>query len=548
MPELHIANVFSKHRLFTGLASAAALAFVAAPCTPQGRPAKVNKRGAATTAQAAAGPATRTVPDLPRESVDTRYVPPTGRTIDVRAGGNLQRAINQARPGDVIMLESGATFRGHFTLPEKSGTPGPGWITIRTAVPDARLPREGERITPAYAPALAKIVTPDQDAALRAGPRAHHYRLVGLEVTVDTGVGNNGGVVRLGSSGKDQRTLDQVPHHLILDRVYVHGNAGHNTKRCVLLNSAHSAVVDSYLSDCHSRWQEAQGILGWNGPGPFKIVNNYVEGSAQNVMFGGSDPTIPNLIPSDIEIRRNHFTKPKSWKGVWAIKNIFELKNAQRVLVEGNVLESVWPHGQNGFAVVIKSVNQSGRCTWCVVRHVTFRNNVMRDAAGGVNMAGTVNGGKYWPGEFLNNVLFENNLLTDIGTANPRHVGRLFQILGALWNITIDHNTGYATKYTIMPDGDPKRNVYIANNVFGRTRYGIKGARARGGTETLDKYFPGATFAGNVLIDGKPGNFPGRNFFPASAREAAGFKGTDGRPAGADTDALNEATRGVAAP
>jgi hypothetical protein len=305
--------------------------------------------------------------------------------------------------------------------------------------------------------------------------------------------------------------------------------------------------VDSYLADCHSRGQDAQGILGWNGPGPFKIANNYVEGSAENILFGGADPTIPNLIPSDIEIRRNHFTKPKSWRGVWTVKNLFELKNAQRVLVEGNVLESVWPQGQDGFAVLIKSVNQNGRCTWCVVRHVTFRNNLIRDAAGGVNMAGTVNAGKYWPGEFLNNVLFENNVITDIGTADPRQVGRLFQILGALWNITIDHNTGYATKFTIMPGGGPKRNVYIANNVFGRTRYGIKGAGAGAGVGTLGKYFPGFTFAGNVVVDGKPRSFPPGNYFPASARDVTGFRGTDGRLAGADMRTVNEATRGVAA-
>ena len=31
-------------------------------------------------------------------------------------------------------------------------------------------------------------------------------------------------------------------------------------------------------------------------------------------MFGGADPTIPNLVPSDIEIRDNYFFKPLSWK------------------------------------------------------------------------------------------------------------------------------------------------------------------------------------------------------------------------------------------
>jgi hypothetical protein len=53
-------------------------------------------------------------------------------------------------------------------------------------------------------------------------------------------------------------------------------------------------------------------------------------------MFGGGDPAIPNLVPSDIEIRRNYFSKPLSWRvgdpsytGVtWLVKNLLELKNA----------------------------------------------------------------------------------------------------------------------------------------------------------------------------------------------------------------------------
>ena len=70
------------------------------------------------------------------------------------------------------------------------------------------------------------------------------------------------------------------------------------------MNSARTAVVDSYLSNLHEVGADSQAIAGWNGPGPFKIVNNYLEGAGENVMFGGADPRIPNLVPSDIEIRK----------------------------------------------------------------------------------------------------------------------------------------------------------------------------------------------------------------------------------------------------
>src|SRR5207249_1335492 len=47
-------------------------------------------------------------PERPRASVDTRDVRPTGRTIAVAAGGNVQTALDTAHPGDVITLEAGA--------------------------------------------------------------------------------------------------------------------------------------------------------------------------------------------------------------------------------------------------------------------------------------------------------------------------------------------------------------------------------------------------------------------------------------------------------
>src|SRR6267142_3100250 len=71
------------------------------------------------------------LPTLPQAFIDTTYSPPSGNTIVVNAGGNLQTAINNAVPGDTIVLQAGATFTGPFTLPNK--TSGSGWIYIQSS-------------------------------------------------------------------------------------------------------------------------------------------------------------------------------------------------------------------------------------------------------------------------------------------------------------------------------------------------------------------------------------------------------------------------------
>src|SRR4051812_45627130 len=63
--------------------------------------------------------------------------------IVVAAGGNLQAALNQAQPGQVVEVQAGATFDGNFILPVKAGT---GYVTVRTSTPDAQLPAAGTRI------------------------------------------------------------------------------------------------------------------------------------------------------------------------------------------------------------------------------------------------------------------------------------------------------------------------------------------------------------------------------------------------------------------
>jgi len=134
-------------------------------------------------------------PALPAAYLDTTSVSPNGGTIPVRAGGDLQAALDSAPPGDTIVLEAGATFRGNFTLPKKSG---PSWIVIRSSAPDIKLPAPGTRVTPTYAASMPKVVSPNSAPALQAAPGAHHYRLIAIELSIASHVKTHYNIVALG--------------------------------------------------------------------------------------------------------------------------------------------------------------------------------------------------------------------------------------------------------------------------------------------------------------------------------------------------------------
>ena len=87
-------------------------------------------------------------------------------------------------------------------------------------------------------------------------------------------------------------------------------------------------------------------------------------------MFGGGAAT---ATPADIQVSHNHIFKPLTWmKGQagyvggtdgnpFVVKNLLELKNAQRVLLDGNIMEGSWGgFSQVGFAIVITPKNQGG--------------------------------------------------------------------------------------------------------------------------------------------------------------------------------------------
>ncbi len=320
--------------------------------------------------------------------------------IKLNPGGNLQAALAEAELGDTIVLTAGAVYKGPITLPNKSGGTGTDadYITIRSS--DPTLPGEGVRVSPSDAPKMAAIVAPaNATHAIDTKPGAHHYKFVNVEIRPATPTLVGYDLIWLGDVGAQQTTLAQVPHDLSFDRCYIHAFAAQTWKRGIALNSAQTTITNSYLADFHVVGQECQAILGWNGPGPFHLINNYLEAAGENVMFGGADPSIPNLRPSDIDIRRNTFSKPMSWNPAhpsyagmhWMVKNVLELKNARRVVIDGNLFENNWADAQDGTAIMLTPRNQQGICPWCGIEDISFTNNIIRHVAAGINILGTDN-------------------------------------------------------------------------------------------------------------------------------------------------------------
>src|SRR5262245_57573971 len=247
-------------------------------------------------------------PSLPREYVDTTLIPPSGRKLTVPSDGDLQAALDQAQLGDEIVLTAGARYKGPFTLPNKKE--GSGWIIIRSSAVDKDFPRPGSRVGPSQTAKMATLVS-NRYGIILAERKAHHFRFIGIEMKSDEGQSLRD-LVLLGDN--TEGSVDDLPHHIIIDRCYLHADPKGGARRGVVMNGRHLAVIDSCVVGFREEGQDSQAVAGWGGSGPFKVVNNFLQAAGENLLFGGGDPSVRNLVPSDIEIRRNHAAKPLSWK------------------------------------------------------------------------------------------------------------------------------------------------------------------------------------------------------------------------------------------
>jgi hypothetical protein len=600
-------------------------------------------------------------------------------TIRVDAGGNLQAAINAAQPGDVVELAPGAVYSGNFVLPDKGAATA--YITIRTGGAGAALPAAGTRVGPSAAGSLAVIQSPNTTSALATAPGAHHWRLELLEFRANAR--GYGEIIALGSGGAAQSTTASVPHDLVLDRLLVRGDAVTVQKRGIALNSASTTISNSYVADCKGVGFDSQAIGGWNGPGPYTITNNYLEGAGENFMIGGASPSVPNLVPSDIVFTRNDVVKPAAWKdailstpsavtgvgdaggallagtyyyfvvaalptaqdswawsaksaevavtvgaggratltwsgdptarvyrvyrgtapgtadrffdsagtvftdtgslapagmdsgswvqpSVWSVKNLFELKEAQRVLVDGNLFENVWNESQSGYAILFTPRNQDNTSPWVVVRDVTFSNNIVRHAGAGVQVLGYDDIAST-SSQRTQGIRILNNVFADIGSAAFPGAGHWLLVNHGPSDVRVEHNTVVQGGDMIYACGggpgteETAANFVFANNLVRYGPYGIMGDNHGPGNSTIAAYLPASTITANGIACGTGASscsgpaYPAGNVFLAESDWQAQFAnyaagdfhlaagsrfagaGTDGTSIGANVDAIDAA-------
>lgn len=553
--------------------------------------------------------------ELPRVYMNTALIntPAPGRVTILNAGESLQAALNNASCGDTIELQAGATFTGLFTFPAKSCDDS-HWIVLRTNSLPSQLPPEQTRITPCYAgisslpsrpayncssPAkvMAKIIS--SGASGSSGPLlfavgANHYRLIGLEITRPPNTSSIINLAWLQNGGP--------AHHIIFDRVWMHGVAQYDTRRGIELGgSTYVAVIDSYFSDFHcttvtgmcSDSQAIGGGIGNLAMGPYKIVNNYLEASGENILFGGGGGT---RSPTDIEIRRNHFYKPRIWqkgqagyvggKGGYPflVKNHFELKNGQRILFEANILEYTWGgFSQAGYSILLTPKNQSGTCAKCQVTDVTVRYSRISHVGAGFQIANALSGSAV----ALDGQRYSIHDVTvdDINATAYLGAGVLAQLSQAsagpiLKKVTMNHITAFPEKSLFYIGSSTSvqqmQSFTFVNSIVNSGQYPVW---STGGLSNCAYYdVPLTTFGAcfnpyvvtnNAIIacssNWPPSSWPAGNSFPSNAtpvqfvsynggnsgnyqlRSSSAYHGTasDGKDMGADVALLNQKLIGV---
>ncbi len=487
-----------------------------------------------------------------------------GRQVNVGANKDLAGAVENAKCGDTLLLAAGATYEVS-SLPSKKCDDA-HYITIRTDTPDSKLPPEGTRISPAWA-GVASLPGRPQFAHPAGGPAklmativaknpsgvpvGDHVRFIGIEWVTPA------------SANISRMISAEHGNHIIFDRNYIHPAEGAEVAHGIgMIEGAHSiGIINSYLSGFNciaksGKCTDATAVGGAHSDEPFgtfKVFNNFLEASGEDILFGGA-PSKNN--PTDIEIRRNHLFRPMIWKegepgytpspkgDPYIVKNNFELKSAIRVLFEANLLENSWGgFSQRGFSMLLSARSQASGCPICRVNDITLRyirvRNVgsvfqISNSPANKNKGGGVaaDGGIY----SIHDIFADN-----IHGEDYKGGGAFLMLLSGeppVHDVQIDHVTSFGPGVLLSllnrAGSDPLKNFSITNSVFavgGKRRPvasagGGPGSCAQksqqfGAQALFKECFSSYKFDHNlIIVNGDRGGWPPGNTVVSSVEDA----------------------------
>lgn len=403
---------------------------------------------------------------LLRQIIETP--PPVEVEVTVSTSVGLQVALDSAAP--VIRVLPG-TYVGNFVLKNKpTKTIVKGIEFTGRAKPDYIYP---------------KLVALDKfTAVIKTLESAHDYTFQGLEFT---GVAGDRNVIEIGARG--ETTVSQLPYNITFNQVYIHGVNGFG-HRGIFFDVVNGVVTKSYFSEFVEQGRDSNAIGAFNGAGPYLIDDSYFEASGEGIIFGGSDPTIPFLIPSDITITNNTFFKPIAWKQFpGSVKNCFELKSARNVVIKNNVFDGSWADAQSGSCILFTVRNQDGKCPWCNIINVEFACNTIKNISNyAIGILGTDNN---HPSGTAENIHIHHNLMNSV---NGIQVGAGTKILEIEDNVFLGIKGSFLGFY-----GVPVFGFRFTGNSTVSGAYGLSGDNTTLGTVSLDTFAPNSFFKTNRI-------------------------------------------------
>ncbi len=294
----------------------------------------------------------------------------------------------------------------------------------------------------------------------------------------------------------------QSANHALWDRMRIMGHPVNGARRGIIHFGSDFTLTNSFIDDCFHASEDAQAFLAYDCGAGITLVNNYLAGSGQSVMFGGGDASSAERVPSGILIDNCDLTKKPAWIGVQQCKCALEFKAAKSVVVQNSRLSYGGTNAGQGCYLIDATVrNQDGNAPWSTVENIEVKDCVGSHTSGIMNILGTDN---VHPSGTLDGLNIHDCQFTDMD-GNLGHA-RLFILGGGPKHVRLDHLTISAVNEHIVgyfysptpPIGMTLTNLTYPNGAWGNWNLDGDTGHAGQGPAKILEYAPDAVLDGTV--------------------------------------------------